>query len=85
MMGYATQAASNPSSGEITCLKATSLDTIVVSTETIPDFDILAVVGGPIKECRVRLDILMTYLDYLERQIASGRLQQKERHIIISS
>jgi hypothetical protein len=84
MMGYVDEAASNKSIGEITCLKATSLDTIVVSPQTVPDFDILAIVGGPIKECRVRLDILMTYLNQLEREIANPTASTKERHIIIS-
>ena len=84
MMGYVADAASNSSIGEITCLKATSLDTIVISTQTVPDFDILGIVGGPIKECRVRLEILMTYLDQLEREITNETESTKERHFIIS-
>ena len=64
-------------------LQAINRQTITMDPATeIPDFDVLLIVGGPAVECRIRLKIMMQYLQILEDSLTEG--QEKQRQIIIS-
>ena len=73
-------------------LQAINRQTITMDPTTeIPDFDVLLIVGGPAIECRIRLKIMMQYLQILEaslqeREEASLQERQgkQQRQIIIS-
>jgi len=64
-------------------LQAIDKQTITMNSATeIPDFDVLLIVGGPAAECRIRLKIMMQYLQTLETRLTVD--YKKPRQIIIS-
>ena len=94
MTRYLDLARGRAHAGQIAFLKATKLDTIDIvkapapggsPDANVPDFDILAIVGGPVVECRLRLDMMIQYLAQVDAAIGRNAMDgNKMRHIIIS-
>lgn len=81
LSNYIATASQTPS--KLGFLEALNKHTITMNPSTqIPNFDVLLIVGGPAAECRIRLKIMMSYLQTLEESVPEGG--GKTRQIIIS-